>query len=58
MCYYHDEPPIVIEFLKRGVPHINDMITSKIKLSNIIEKGFKILTEPSNNEIKILVQPD
>ena len=55
---YADEFPMVIEFLKRGISPVEEMITSKIKLSNIVIEGFDILRKPGHNEIKILVEPD
>jgi len=58
LCYYADEFPMVIEFLKRGISPVKELITSKIKLSEIIEKGFDALGKPGNSEIKIIVQPD
>jgi len=53
-----DEFPMVIEYLKRGVLPAKEMITSKIKLSDIIEQGFEKLIDPNSNEIKILVSPE
>lgn len=60
MCYYADEFPMVIDFLQRGVLPTSQIITSKIKLSDIIEKGFKLLrtTKGKDTEIKILVEPE
>ena len=58
LCYYADEFPMVIEFLKRGISPVKELITSKIKLSEIIEKGFDALSKPGSSEIKIIVQPD
>ena len=58
MSFYADEFPIVIEFLDKGVSPIKEMITSKIKLSNIVPEGFAVLASLDNNEIKILVEPD
>ena len=58
LCYYADEFPMVIEFLKRGISPVKELITSKIKLSEIIEKGFNALSKPGGSEIKIIVQPD
>jgi len=57
MCYYHEEFPMVIEFLKRHISPVTEVITSKIKLSNI-QQGFDALDKPDTNEIKILVEPD
>jgi len=54
---YNDEFPMVVDFLKRGVSSIQEMITSRIKLSNIVEQGFNELLRPSHNQIKILVSP-
>lgn len=57
-CYYAEEFPMVVEFLKRGVSPVSKLITSKIKLSDIVERGFEVLLKPDNDEIKILVEPD
>jgi (R,R)-butanediol dehydrogenase/meso-butanediol dehydrogenase/diacetyl reductase len=57
-CYYHDEFPMVIEFLKRRLLPIEEIITSKIKLEDIVKKGFDALTAARNDDIKIIVQPD
>ena len=53
-----DEFAMVIEFLKKHVAPVQEIITSKIKLSNIVERGFNELLKPNNAEIKILVSPD
>ncbi|GAG28325.1 unnamed protein product, partial [marine sediment metagenome] len=53
-----DEFPMVIEFLKKKVMPIKEMITSKIKLTNIVKEGFEVLGKPGTDEIKILVEPD
>jgi len=58
LCYYADEFPMVIEFLKRGILPTEEMITSKIKLSNIVEQGFNKLLKPVHSEVKIVVEPD
>jgi len=58
LCYYADEFPMVIEFMKRGISPVKELITSKIKLSEIITKGFDVLLKPGNSEIKVLVAPD
>jgi len=55
---YSDEFPLVIKFLSRGALPIKEMITSKIKLSDIVEQGFEKLLQPSHTEIKILVSPE
>ena len=54
---YTDEFPLVINFLKEGVLPVKEMITSKIKLEDIVEQGFNRLLKPGHAEIKILVSP-
>jgi hypothetical protein len=49
---------MVMEFLKRCLLPVNEIITSKIKLSDIVKKGFDVLTSPGHDEIKIIVEPD
>jgi (R,R)-butanediol dehydrogenase/meso-butanediol dehydrogenase/diacetyl reductase len=53
-----DEFAMVIEFLKKHVAPVQEIITSKIKLSDIVERGFNELLKPNNAEIKILVSPE
>jgi (R,R)-butanediol dehydrogenase/meso-butanediol dehydrogenase/diacetyl reductase len=53
----NDEFPMVINFLKRGALPVKEMITSKIKLTDIVEQGFNKLLKPDHAEIKILVSP-
>ena len=48
---------MVIELLQKGVSPIKDLITSKIKLSDIVKRGFDALGRPDSQEIKVLVQP-
>ena len=58
MCYYADEWDMVVEYLRKGVAPIKEMISSKIKLSNLMKEGFDVLLKPGHNEIKIIVEPD
>jgi len=58
LCYYSDEFPMAIEFLQRGDLPLKELITSNIKLSNIIKDGFDVLLKTKHNEIKIIVAPD
>jgi len=53
-----DEYPMVIDFLKRGISPVKEMITSKIRLSDVVEQGFTKLLKSGHNEIKIIVEPD
>jgi threonine dehydrogenase-like Zn-dependent dehydrogenase len=57
-AYGLDEYSIVIEFLKKGVLPAKELITSKIKLSNIVKEGLGLLAKPGHSEIKVLVEPD
>jgi len=52
---YTDEYPIVLDLLKRGALPVKQMITSKIKLGDIVKKGFEKLIVPDCEEAKIIV---
>jgi len=53
-----DEFPLVIDFLKKKVAPMNELVTSKIKLDDIVAQGFNELLKPDNDELKIMVSPD
>ena len=57
-AWYADEFPISIELLRKHIFPYKELITRKIKLSNIVKEGFEVLTSPDHKEIKILVEPD
>jgi (R,R)-butanediol dehydrogenase/meso-butanediol dehydrogenase/diacetyl reductase len=54
---YVDEFPPAIAFLADGRVHVESMITGKITLDDLVEKGFKELIERPEKNIKILVSP-
>lgn len=58
LCYDYDEFPMTIEYLRKGLAPVKEMITKKIKLSDIVKEGFEVLINPGHNEIKILVEPE
>ncbi len=56
---YADEYPMTIALLKRkDRPPVSEIITGKIKLSEIISKGFDALHQPGADHTKIIVEPD
>jgi len=57
MGYYADEFPMAIEYLRKKLPY-KEMITSKIKLGDIVNEGFDRLLTPDHSEVKILVSPE
>jgi (R,R)-butanediol dehydrogenase/meso-butanediol dehydrogenase/diacetyl reductase len=56
--WVNDEFPMVIDYFRKGVLPAKEMITSKIKLEDIVEKGLNKLLDPNSSEIKVLVSPD
>lgn len=53
-----DDYAIVADCLAKKVAPFADLITSKIKTSEIIEKGYHKLLQPDHDEIKVLVAPE
>jgi threonine dehydrogenase-like Zn-dependent dehydrogenase len=47
----------VIEAIAKGELHPEGMITDKIKLDDVVEKGFKTLLTDRDTHCKILVDP-
>jgi (R,R)-butanediol dehydrogenase/meso-butanediol dehydrogenase/diacetyl reductase len=54
---YVDEFPLAMAFLSDGRVQVEPMISSKITLDELVEKGFKELIEHPEKNIKILVSP-
>ena len=54
---YPDEFPAAIAFLADGRVKVEPLITGKIKLNEIIDRGFKELIQNPEKNIKILVNP-
>ncbi len=58
-CGYEDEFPTVLSYMSDGRLDTLSLITAKIKLDDIIEKGFKVLDSEQRVEyLKILVSPE
>jgi len=56
---YVDEFPAAIPLLASGKIDSNILITDRIKLNDIVEKGFKVLAgKQKAKHIKILVSPE
>lgn len=54
-CSY-SEFPAAIELIEKGVVNIGDLITKEINLEDVVEKGFKELTTPHSDNVKVLVK--
>jgi threonine dehydrogenase-like Zn-dependent dehydrogenase len=56
---YDDEDfkDTVAEFVKGSFKGVEKMVTSRIALDDIVEKGFENLVERKDEHIKILVSP-
>jgi (R,R)-butanediol dehydrogenase/meso-butanediol dehydrogenase/diacetyl reductase len=54
----HEEFGIVIDMLASGQLNPEPLITDRIGLEDIVDQGFNRLTEPENDQVKILVKPD
>jgi threonine dehydrogenase-like Zn-dependent dehydrogenase len=55
---YGEEFPMVLDFLRKKTLPVADIITARIKLADVVEKGFRPLMSPGCQDIKILVSPD
>ena len=54
-CYALGDFESVIEAISKGMIKPEGMITRKIRMDEIVEKGFIALTEDKDNQVKILV---
>lgn len=59
LCYNDDDYRATINSMGKHIVPFEEMVTKKIKLSDIVKEGFEILTQPDKGgEIKVLVQPE
>ena len=54
---YSDEFPAAIALLSDGRVKIDPLVTSKIPLDQLVEKGFEVLTDSEQDQIKVIVEP-
>jgi (R,R)-butanediol dehydrogenase/meso-butanediol dehydrogenase/diacetyl reductase len=54
---YADEFPACISYLADGRVKVEELISAKIKLEDLVPKGIKELIEGGNHYVKILVNP-
>jgi (R,R)-butanediol dehydrogenase/meso-butanediol dehydrogenase/diacetyl reductase len=54
---YQDEFSAAIAYLEDGRVKVNDLITGRIPLDNLVESGIKELKEHPDKHVKILVYP-
>ncbi len=52
-----DEFPMVIDLITKGVIPFKELVSSKIRLDDIVKEGFQKLLTTGHNELKILVAP-
>lgn len=58
ICYLRDDFDAVIEMLTKGSLDAEQMITSVVPLSNVVQGGFEELIHNRDAHVKILIQPD
>jgi (R,R)-butanediol dehydrogenase/meso-butanediol dehydrogenase/diacetyl reductase len=55
---YANEYPAVLKAIADGrIQHVEDMITRRVELANIVADGFEELVENKNDHVKIVVSP-
>jgi (R,R)-butanediol dehydrogenase/meso-butanediol dehydrogenase/diacetyl reductase len=54
---YEDEFPTAINYLADGRVHVERLITARIKLDDLVEKGMKELIAHGDQHLKVLVIP-
>ena len=55
---YEDEFPAALALLADGRVKVDEMISDRIKLSRLLEDGYKPLMEEPEKHMKIMVYPD
>ena len=58
ICYTNDDFKQVLEAMASGKIPFEQMITSVVPLSNVIDGGFMELMNNKAEHVKILIQPD
>jgi len=57
MCYEHDHPEVIAAIATGKISGIDDIISRKIALEDVVEKGFKALLQEKGSLVKVLVHP-
>ena len=55
-CAYAIEPSFILEMMAKGKIEPSKLITGRIQLKDVVEKGFKELLENKDAHLKILVE--
>jgi (R,R)-butanediol dehydrogenase / meso-butanediol dehydrogenase / diacetyl reductase len=58
LCYTNEDFELVLEAMREGTIPFEQMITSVVPLSRIVEGGFLELIRNKAQHVKILIQPD
>lgn len=56
-CFSINDWPRVIRLIQRGKYPVEKALTSVINIQDVVSRGFDSLSDPSGNELKILVKP-
>jgi (R,R)-butanediol dehydrogenase / meso-butanediol dehydrogenase / diacetyl reductase len=56
-CYRITDWPRIIRLVASGKYPIEKIVTSRIKLEDVVTKGFDVLIDPVGDQLKILVEP-
>ncbi|KAL4269476.1 zinc-containing alcohol dehydrogenase family protein [Pleurotus pulmonarius] len=57
ICYDGEHPELLKEVAAGKFPNIEDLITRKIALKDLVEQGMEVLVKEKDTQVKILVHP-
>ncbi|HEY8477435.1 MAG TPA: 2,3-butanediol dehydrogenase [Chloroflexota bacterium] len=55
--HYDEDLPVALQLLAEGKVHATPLITARIGLDEVVQKGFLALADPTQDHLKILVSP-
>jgi threonine dehydrogenase-like Zn-dependent dehydrogenase len=58
ICYDNDHPEVIAAVAAGKIPGIEEFISRRIALDDVVEKGFKALVQEKDSLVKVLVRLD
>jgi (R,R)-butanediol dehydrogenase/meso-butanediol dehydrogenase/diacetyl reductase len=56
-CYLITDWPRIIRLIASGKYPVGKAVTARIRLEDVVPRGFEVLVDPAGDQLKVLVAP-